>query len=73
MPPESIEITSHCLLRLTTALALEAAGLPHGFPLAALELNQQSGRTLCAQQWLQILEPAYLQRFSPNDPNYHLV
>lgn len=73
MLPESIEITSHCLLRLCTALALEAEGLAHGFPLATLELNQQSGRSFTATQWLQILEPAYVRRFSPNDPNYHLV
>jgi hypothetical protein len=71
--PESVEITSHCLLRLTTALALEAAGLPHGFPLAAQELNERTSRNFSAREWLEVLEPAYLKRFSPNDPNHHLV
>jgi len=71
--PDSLKITSHCLLRLCTALALEAEGLAHGFPLATLELNQQSGRDFTAKQWLQILEPFYVQRFSPNDPSFRLV
>jgi hypothetical protein len=70
---ESFELTSHCLLRLCTALALEVAGLPHGFPLAAQELNERTERCLCAREWLEILEPAYLKRFSPNDPNHRLV
>lgn len=73
MPPESLELTSHCLLRLCTTLALEAAGLAHGLPLATLELNERTGRNLSAKQWLQILEPAYVRIFSPNDPHYRLV
>lgn len=73
MQPESLELTSHCLLRLCTALAIEAADLPHGFPSATLELNQRSGRNLTAEQWLRILEPSYVRIFSPNDPHYRLV
>ena len=73
MQLESLELTSHCLLRLCTALAIEVAGLPHGFPPAALELNERTGRDYSARQWLQILEPTYVQRFSPNDPTHRLA
>jgi len=70
--PEQLEITSHCLLRYCIALALEAAGRDHGFGSAVAELNTLSGRVLTAQQWLVILEPAYLQQFAPSDTNAHL-
>lgn len=73
MQPESLELTSHCLLRLCTALAIEVAGMPHGFPSAALELNERTSRDYSARQWLQILEPTYVQRFSPNDPTHRLA
>ena len=73
MLPDQLEITSHCLLRLCVSLALESQGLPHGFPLASEELNQRTGRRLTPQQWLAILEPAYIQRFSPNDPTHRLT
>lgn len=67
MLPDQIEITSHCLLRYWVALALEAGGVRHGYPSATRELNAISGRTLTSRQWLAILEPHYLQRFSPSD------
>lgn len=72
MSPDSLEITSHCLLRYCVALALEAAGRDHGFQSATEELNGTTGRRLTAQQWLAILEPAYLQQFAPSDTHAHL-
>jgi hypothetical protein len=62
---DQLELTAHCLLRLTTALMLEAVGIPHGQPSAAAELNRRTDRTLTSNQWLAILEPHYRRRFSP--------
>lgn len=70
--PEQLEITSHCLLRLCIALCLEREGLPHGGPCATRELNERTDRQYTAKQWLAILEPHYVKRFSPNDPTYKL-
>lgn len=63
--PSQIQLSAHCLLRLATALMLEAQGIDHGFPAARQELNELSGRCYSASRWLQILEPAYCQRFAP--------
>lgn len=60
-----MELTSHCLLRLCMALALEAGGIDHGHGSAAAELNRRTGRCYTARHWLTILEPHYLERFSP--------
>jgi hypothetical protein len=65
--PDSLEISSHCLLRLTTSLMLEAQGVPHCQPLAVDELNSATGRRLGAREWLAILEPYYRQRFMPGE------
>jgi hypothetical protein len=64
-PPEQLELTAHCLLRLCLTLALEAGGVPHGQDSATAELNTATGRQLSARQWLTLLEPAYQQRFDP--------
>jgi hypothetical protein len=65
MPADQLQLTAHCLLRLTTALALEAAAIPHGQPSAAAELNERTGRRLSSAQWLAILEPYYRRRLCP--------
>lgn len=65
LPPDRLELSAHCLLRLCLTLALEAAGVPHGQDSATAELNAATGRRLSARQWLALLEPAYQQRFDP--------
>lgn len=65
LPPESFTLTAHCLLRLTTALAMEAKDLAHPFPTATGELNRRTGRCYPAWKWLEILEPYYQERFEP--------
>lgn len=67
MPPERLEITSHCLLRLVTTLMLEAADIPHGQPCASEELNHRTARQHSSREWLAILEPHYRRRFMPGD------
>lgn len=62
-PADSIELTTHCLLRLVTALAIEAADIPHLQGSATEELNQRSGRQFTAEQWLAILDPAWVRQF----------
>lgn len=62
---EELQLSSHCLLRLVTALALEAAGIDHGCDNAVCELNTLTGRWHTAQEWLAILEPVYNRRFAP--------
>lgn len=67
--PETLELTGHCLLRLMTALLLEAGGIHTGAGLAAMaELNRNSGRDLTVQGWIAVLEPTYRQLFMPGDP-----
>lgn len=67
--PEAIELSGHCLLRLMTALLLEAGGIHTGAGLAAMaELNRNSGRDLTVQGWIAVLEPSYRQLFMPSDP-----
>lgn len=67
--PETLELTGHCLLRLMTALLLEAGGIHTGAGLAAMaELNRNSGRHLTVQGWIGVLEPHYRQLFMPGDP-----
>lgn len=67
--PEAIELSGHCLLRLMTALLLEAGGIHTGAGLAAMaELNRNSGRDLTVQGWIAVLEPSYRQLFMPGDP-----
>lgn len=63
--PKHIQLSAHCLLRLATALMLEAQGIDHGFPRANEELNALSSRSFSSGQWLQILEPAYCRQFDP--------
>lgn len=65
MPHDQLELTAHCLLRLTIAVALEAQAIPHGEPSATAELNERTGRRLTSSQWLAILEPHYSRRFYP--------
>lgn len=70
--PDSIEITSHCLLRYYVALSMEAARLDHCHSRADEELNKISGRMYSPRQWLRILEPYYQKRFCPTslaEPN----
>ena len=64
---QQLELTAHCLLRLTTALMLESRGIDHLHPSATDELNQRTGRAYAANQWLQIIGPAYLERFCPGE------
>lgn len=64
-PRDSLIITTHCLLRLTTALMLESQGLDHALPTATGELNRLTGRSYPAGRWLEILEPYYQARFDP--------
>lgn len=73
LPPEQLEISGHCLLRLTTALALEAAGINHNHPSATDELNGRTGRQLSPTQWLAVLEPAYLRTFAPGESEARLA
>lgn len=61
--PNSIEISSRCLLRYYIALSMEAARLDHCQARADKELNKISGRMYSAKQWLAIIEPYYLERF----------
>jgi hypothetical protein len=63
MPPDELHVTAHCLLRLTTALTLEAAGICHSQGSATAELNHRTCRQLTSAQWLAILEPHYRKRF----------
>lgn len=65
LPPDRLELSAHCLLRLSVTLALEAAGVPHGQNSATAELNTATSRRLSARQWIALLEPAYQQRFDP--------
>ena len=60
-----MELTTHCLLRLCVALALEAGGIDHGHGSAQDELNRRTGQRHAARHWLAILEPYYLARFAP--------
>ena len=62
-----MELTTHCLLRLCMALALEAGGIDHGHGSAQTELNRRTGRHYTARHWLTILEPYYLARFAPGE------
>jgi hypothetical protein len=65
MSHDRLELTAHCLLRLTVALALETQAVLHGEPSATTELNERTGRQLTSSQWLAILEPHYKRRFCP--------
>jgi hypothetical protein len=67
--PDSIEITSHCLLRYYVALSLEAARIDHYCQRADRELNLRTRRIYSAKQWLKILEPYYQKRFAPTNQN----
>ena len=67
MPSDELQISAHCLLRLTTALALESQLIPHGQPSATAELNERTGRQLSSSEWLAILEPYYRRRFCPGE------
>lgn len=62
---DELQISSRCLLRFVTALALEAAGIDHGCQSAVSELNTLTGRQHTAREWLAVLEPVYNRRFSP--------
>lgn len=73
MPLDSLQLTSHCLLRLVTALMLEAEGIDHGHSCAASELNQRTGQHHSAAAWLVLLTPAYRQRFCPGDTSFRLI
>lgn len=64
---QQLELTAHCLLRLTTALMLESRGIDHLHPKAADELNELTGRDYTAGQWLEIIGPFYLKRFCPGE------
>lgn len=67
---DQLQLSGHCLLRLTTALLLEEGGIAIGHgPRAATELNARSGRAYSQRQWIAILEPAYRQRFLFGDPS----
>jgi hypothetical protein len=63
--PDEIQITAHCLLRLSTALLLEVGGIDHGHSCATDELNRLSGRSLPPKEWLLLLQPLYCARFCP--------
>jgi hypothetical protein len=67
VPPDTLTLTAHCLLRLYVALSMEAACLDHGQASATAELNALTQRQLQARQWLELLEPHYLGRFSPSE------
>lgn len=73
MPHDNLQLSSHCLLRLVTALMLEAEGIDHGCSSATNELNQRTGRCHSASAWLVLLTPAYRQRFCPGDTTFRLV
>lgn len=65
-PSRQLELTPHCLLRLATALMLEAGGINHLHDCATDELNARTGRSHTASEWLEILAPAYVERFCPD-------
>lgn len=73
MPSDELQLTSHCLLRLSTALMLEVANVPHGLPTATTELNRRTGRNLSSREWLNILEPYYRRRFAPGEDDLRLA
>lgn len=73
MPSNELQLTSHCLLRLSTALMLEAVDIPHGLPTATAELNRRTGRNLSSREWLAILEPHYRRRFAPGEDDLRLA
>jgi hypothetical protein len=73
MPPNELQLTSHCLLRLSTALMLEVAGVPHGLPSATDELNRRTRRQLSSHEWLRLLEPHYRRRFAPGEEELRLI
>jgi hypothetical protein len=67
MSANELRITAHCLLRLTAALTLEAAGIVHGQGNATAELNNLSGQRRTSAEWLAILEPRFNARFGPQE------
>jgi hypothetical protein len=73
MSPDELQLTAHCLLRLTTALMLESVDVPHGLPTATEELNTRTGRQLSSREWLHLLEPHYRRRFAPGEDTLRLI
>jgi hypothetical protein len=73
MSTSELRITAHCLLRLSTALMLEVADIPHGLPSATSELNRRTGRNHSSREWLDILEPRWRRLFCPGDDHTRLA
>jgi len=72
-PAAHLTLSSHCLLRLMTALLLETQGTYPITASAAGELNSRTGRCYSAAQWVQILAPAFRRRFCPGDSSLQLL
>jgi hypothetical protein len=62
-----ITLTSHCLLRLMTALLLETQGAVPFPPSASAELNSRTGYSYTAAHWIDLLTPHFQRRFSPGE------
>lgn len=67
--PTTLELSGHELLAYTLALEFISRGQPLNGLQPQRRLNAMSGRHWDANQWLQVLRPAYQQMIgSPPEP-----